>query len=60
MTSAQALEIGLIERTVPRDELLDVAIAEAGRLGGDRKRRSAQSSAPCMREARVHSSKDFA
>ena len=33
MTSAQALEIGLIDRTVPPDELLDVAIAEAGRLG---------------------------
>lgn len=33
MTSARALEVGLIDRIVARDELLDVAIAEAARLG---------------------------
>jgi enoyl-CoA hydratase/carnithine racemase len=33
MTSAQALEVGLVDRTVAREELLDAAVAEARRLG---------------------------
>ncbi len=33
LTPAEALELGLIDRVVPPDELLDAAVAEAARLG---------------------------
>lgn len=33
LTAARALEIGLVDRLIPRAELLDTAIAEATRLG---------------------------
>jgi enoyl-CoA hydratase/carnithine racemase len=33
MTSARALEVGLVDQTVAREELLDVAVAEGRRLG---------------------------